>query len=328
MNIVFMGTGDFSLKALEKIFELEEHNIIAVYTQAPKPSGRNQKIHKSAVHQFSEAHNITVFTPKSLRKHAEAEIFAKIAPDLAIVSSYGLIIPQNILDIPRYGFINIHASALPRWRGAAPIQAAILAGDQQTGITIMKIDAGVDTGDIISMQKVNITAKTNYGELSETLGNLGAKMIVETLENLEENLKNSYKQPEDGATYAPKISKEDCRINWNKSANEILRQIMALAPNPAAWSELDGLRVKILDANLTTTEEDPLQPQKNIAKPEKNLHQAPKIGEVMSGASGKMFVKCGEGVLEIAKIQPAGKNVMSGNDFLRGRANCIGKTFL
>lgn len=324
-----MGTSEFSLKALKAIFELKNHKIIAVYTQPPKPSGRNQKVHKSAVHEFSETHHISVFTPKSLRNHAEAEMFAKLSPDLAIVSSYGLIIPQNILDVPQYGFINIHASALPRWRGAAPIQAAILAGDKQTGITIMKMDSGVDTGDIISMQHVDITAKTTHGDLAETLGNLGAKMIVETVENLEHSLKNSRKQPEEGSTYAPKISKEFCKIDWSKSSTEILRHIMAMAPNPGAWSEIEKLRVKILDADVVSDEV--FQKETDIILGESEVDSKSQssfaAGEIMSDNSGKMFVKCGDGIIEIAKIQPAGKNVMSGNDFLRGRANFVGKIF-
>lgn len=321
-----MGTAEFSLKALKALFELGMNGdgsckVIAVYTQAPKPSGRNQKIHKSAVQEFAEEHGIEVFTPKSLRKPEQAEIFAKLSPDLAVVSSYGLIIPQNILDIPRYGFINIHASALPRWRGAAPIQAAILAGDKQTGITIMKMDAGVDTGDIISMQHVDITPKTTHGELAENLGNLGAKMIVETLksvENLENSLKNAQKQPEDGAVYAPKISKEDCRIDWSKPAVEILKHVMAMAPAPGAWTEaeMEGLRVKVFDVDVAA----------DVAADAVAVDAAV-AGEILADNSGRMFVKCGEGILEIAKIQPAGKNIMSGKDFLRGRANFVGKIF-
>lgn len=307
-----MGTAEFSLKALKAISELSTYNVIAVYTQAPKPSGRSQKIHKSAVHEFAEACGIPVFTPKSLRKPEQAEIFSKLSPDLAVVSSYGLIIPQDILDVPRYGFINIHASALPRWRGAAPIQAAILAGDKQTGITIMKMDAGVDTGDIISMQYVDITPKTTYGELAETLGNLGAKMIIETLENLESSLKGSHQQPEDGAVYAPKISKEACKIDWSRPSFEIQRHIMAMAPNPGAWTEIEKLRVKIFDVDVIS---------------EEGLKKPAAIGEIMDDNSGKMFVKCGQGVLQILKIQSAGKNIMNGSDFLRGRANFVGKVF-
>lgn len=316
MRVVFMGTAEFSLKALSAIYENREKNncdIIAVYTQAPKPSGRNQHVHKSAVHEFAEMHNIPVFIPKSLRKPEQAEIFAKLAPDLTVVSSYGLIIPQNILEIPQFGFINIHASVLPRWRGAAPIQAAILAGDNRTGITIMKMDAGVDTGDIIRMQYVDITPKTTHGELSEVLGELGAQMIVETLKNLDKELSKAKKQPEEGAVYAPKISKEDCKIDWNISAENIQRKIMAFSPVPGAWGEIEGLRVKILDASVVGRE--------------KNTDAFLEVGEIFSDDHGEMFVKCSDEILQIIRIQPAGKNVMSGNDFLRGRRNLAGKKF-
>ena len=309
MNIVFLGTSDFSLKGLVALYE-NNCNVVAVYTQAPKPSGRKQKIHKSVIHEFAESKGISVFTPKSLKRADQIEIFASLKPDLAIVSSYGLIIPKNMLDIPKYGFVNIHASALPRWRGAAPIQAAILAGDKQSGITIMKMDSGIDTGDIISMQYVDINPKTNHGQLAEDLGNLGAKMIIETLSNLDNMLAKAKKQPNEGATYAQKISKESCKIDWSNSATDILRQIMAFAPIPSAWSEVDGIRVKILDADISSNSE--------IA--------AKNVGEICEN-NGEMFVMCQDSALKITKIQPAGKNVMNGTDFLRGRKNLVGKIF-
>lgn len=309
MNIIFMGTADFSLKTLIMLYE-NRYNIVAVYTQAPKPSGRNKKIRKSVVHEFAESKGIKVFSPKSLKKTDQLEIFSSLRPDLVIVSSYGLIIPQNMLDIPKYGFINIHASILPRWRGATPIQAAILAGDRQTGITIMKMDAGIDTGDIISMSYVDITPKTTHGQLEEDLGNLGAKMIIETISDIENQLKKTKKQPIKGATYTQKISKESCRINWNNSVDDILKHIMAFAPTPSTWSEVEELRVKILDADIV---EEPQINGKNI-------------GEIFEN-KGEMLVACHNGALKIAKIQPAGKNVMSGTDFLRGRKNLVGKIF-
>lgn len=308
MNIVFMGTGYFSLKALVALYE-NHYDIISVYTRAPKPFGRNLKVHKSVVHEFAKAKGIKVFTPKSFKSSEQINAFALLKSDLAVVSSYGLIIPQDILDIPKYGFINIHASALPRWRGAAPIQAAILAGDKQTGVTIMKMDAGVDTGDIISMRRLDISMKTTYGQLSEDMGNLGARMIIETLADLETNLMTARKQPEEGVSYAPKISKESSRICWNSPAANILRQIMAFSPIPAAWTEIDGLRVKISDADIA-------------------LEDIPNTtaGEIFEN-NGNMLVQTGEGVLKISKIQPAGKNIMSGEEFLRGRRKLVGRVF-
>lgn len=309
MNIVFMGTAEFSLKALKALYE-NHFNVVAVYTREPKPSGRKQEIHKSIVHEFAESKNIPVFTPKSLKAPEQFEQFVALKADLAVVSSYGLIIPQNILDAPKYGFINIHASLLPRWRGAAPIQAAILEGDEQTGITIMKMNAGLDTGDIISTESLPISPKTTHGELAEAMGNLGAKMIINTINDLEQKLSNAVKQNENDATYVSKITKESCKINWNNSAKKILRQIMAFSPIPAAWSEIGGMRIKVLDADLAQIDD-----------------QKHNSGEIFAKEEN-MLVACTDGTaLILEKVQPAGKNPMSGAEFLRGRKNLVGKVF-
>ncbi|GHU16735.1 methionyl-tRNA formyltransferase [Alphaproteobacteria bacterium] len=296
MNIVFMGTSDFSLKSLEAMHR-EKLNIVAVYTQPSKPYGRSLKVRKSLVHEFAEnVMQVPVYTPKSLRKPEQLEIFASLKPDLAVVSSYGLIIPQNILDVPTHGFINIHASILPRWRGAAPIQAALLSGDKETGISIMKMDAGIDTGDIISIKSLEITPQTNHGELSEKLGLMGAEMILETIANLDESLANAYKQPESGVTYAAKISKESCRINWSDPAENILRQIKAFSPIPSSWSEINGMRIKILDAELSS---------EDFSDTPGTIHE-------------KMIVSCGNGCVRLLEVKPEGKNKMKAADFMRG----------
>ena len=308
-RIVFMGTADFSLKSLKVLFE-KNYNIVAVYTQPPKPSGRNYKIQKSVVHEFAESCGIPVFTPKTLRSPEQLDIFQSLKADVAIVSSYGLIIPRNILDVLPYGFINIHTSILPRWRGAAPIQSAILSGDKQTGITIIKMGDGIDDGDIISMKFLDIHQKTNHGELSEKMGDLGAEMIVDILENLEISLSNAYKQPQEGATYAPKFSKESCRIDWSNAAEIVLRQIMAFSPDPSAWTEIEGIRIKILDADVVESE------YKNKTS-----------GELFE-ENKNAVVSCGSGFLKLTTIQPAGKNIMSGSDFIRGHKNLIGKSFI
>jgi methionyl-tRNA formyltransferase len=307
MRIVFMGTANFSLKSLVAMQEAG-FNIVAVYTQSPKPSGRNYKIKKSAVQDFGEnkMSQTPIHTPKSLRNPEQLELFRSLKPDLAIVSSYGLIIPQSILDVPTHGFINIHASILPRWRGAAPIQAALLAGDQETGVSIMKMDAGIDTGDVMAIQSLAITPETNHGELSEKLAILGAKMILETLCNLEKNLMNAQPQPEFGVTYAAKISKESCRINWSNSAENILRQIRAFSPLPAAWSEIEGLRIKILDAAALEN------------------HEKKSAGTLLENGC----VCCGIGQLKLLTIQPEGKNEMKAEDFMRGHRHFVGKSFV
>jgi methionyl-tRNA formyltransferase len=305
LRIAFMGTADFSLKALETLHK-HKANVIASYSRAPKPAGRNCAMHMSAVHKFADAHGIPIHTPETLRSAEQIEIFRSLKPDLAIVSSYGLIVPQAILDIPIYGFINIHASILPRWRGASPIQAAIMAGDRQSGVTIMKMDSGVDTGDIISIETIDINAKTTHGDIEEQMARLGAKMLIDTLENLKERIAGAIKQPSEGITYAPKVSKSDCRIDWRDPAENVLRRVMAFAPAPAAWSEIDCVRVKILDVDIVSHNRIGASP-----------------GEIMAD----MVVACGDGFIKISKMQPAGKGIMSGSDFLRGRPNFIGKVF-
>jgi methionyl-tRNA formyltransferase len=297
-----MGTSDFSLKALIALRN-DGFKIAAVYTREPKPSGRNYRIHKSPVHEFAEKEKIPVFCPKSFKSEEETKLFESLRPDLAVVSSYGLIIPQKILNIPPYGFINIHASLLPRWRGAAPVQSAILAGDKETGITIMKMDAGIDSGDIILAESIEISPETTGGELSERLGDLGARMISEVLNDFDNSLSKSRKQPEEGVSYAKKITDESCQIDWNNSAENILRQIKAFSPVPAARSKVCGLCLQILDAEKA-----------------EGLRQTTP-GLISEG----MIVACGIGALKLRTVRPAGKNQMSGEAFLRGRRELIGK---
>jgi methionyl-tRNA formyltransferase len=296
-----MGTSDFSLTALRSLLDAGL-NVVAVYTQAPKPSGRNYKIHRSPVHNFAEKRSIAVYTPQTLKSDQE-ELFRSLEANLAVVSSYGLIIPHNILQIPTYGFLNIHASLLPRWRGAAPLRSAILTGDSKTGITIMKMDAGVDTGDIVAIKAIDISEKINHGELEKRLGCLGAEMIVDIIHNLEENLSKARKQPEEGAIYAPKVKKESGKINWHNAAKNILQQIMAFSPTPGAWCEIAGTRVQIFDAEIVI---------------EDSIHE---VGHISAG----MVVACGAASLRLTLLRPAGKNKMSGEDFLRGHKHFIEK---
>lgn len=276
------------MAALKRLYE-NEFNIVAVYTKVPKPTGRNYKVTKTVVHEYAEQKQIPVYTPRTLRNSSEQEeLFISLKADVAVVAAYGLIIPENFLD--KSIFINIHGSLLPRWRGAAPIQAAIMAGDEETGITIMKVDAGLDTGDIISMKSLKIGDMTS-GELFKAMADLGAEMIEETLLNLDDALKNAVPQPEEGITYADKISKDICKIDWSEDRKSVLRKIKALSPTPGAWTELNGLRIKILNASLVESDEN----------------------------TDKDFImKCSDGLLRLDVVQPAGKNAMSGRDFARG----------
>ncbi|MDR2766277.1 MAG: methionyl-tRNA formyltransferase [Holosporaceae bacterium] len=296
-----MGTSCFSLTSLEALLEAGI-SVVAVYAQAPKPAGRNYRMQKSVVMEFAEAEGIPVHTPKTLRSADQLELFRSLQANVAVVASYGLIVPQSIIDVPTMGFINVHASLLPRWRGASPIRSAILAGDAKTGITIMRMDAGVDTGDIMAMQSVDIGPKVNHGELEKRLGFLGAEMVVDVLSHLDAYVAQTRKQSEDGVAYAPKIDKESCRIDWNDSAENILRKIMAFSPSPGAWGEVDGIRLKILDAEVLEND------------------VAVKIGCIADGP----VVKCRQKSLRLTLVQPAGKNIMSGEDFLRGRCRLLG----
>lgn len=303
-RIVFMGTTEFSLKILKALID-NGFNIVAVYTRAPQPAGRKYKICKTVVHTYAETCNIPVYTPSSLRNNEAAEEFRSLCPNVAVVVAYGLIIPQNVLDIPHYGCLNIHASLLPRWRGASPIQSAILEGDSETGITIMKMDAGVDTGDIISMQSVKIDDNTNAERLSLQLSSIGADMIVHTLQNLETSLNSAYKQPEEGAIYAKKITKDFCKIDWNCSKEEIHRKIMALSPAPSAWTEVSGIRIKIQDATIW----------------KHNCDNS--CGTVFQTETKDMAIACKNGALIIRTLQPAGKKTMTGASFLLGHKELL-----
>ena len=287
-RLVFMGSTEFSLASLKKLYE-DGFNIVAVYSREPKPVGRHYKLTKTVVHEFAESKNIPVYTPKNFKDEEEVKIFADLKADVAVVSAYGLIIPQTLLDLAP--FINIHGSLLPRWRGAAPIQRAILAGDAETGISIMKMDAGLDTGDVISIKPVKISNEMNYGQLSEVLAQLGAEMIEETLLNLKESLTRATKQSENGACYAHKIDKKEARFDLSDSAVSIVRKIKAFAPIPGAWAELNGKRLKILDASLTEND--------------KNY----KDDLVFESPDGKWIAKI---------VQPEGKKPMSGRDIRRG----------
>jgi methionyl-tRNA formyltransferase len=297
MRVVFMGTPDFSVPTLHALHEAG-HEIPAVYTQPPRPAGRGKQEQPSPVHRAAEALGIAVRHPKSLRDLDTQADFLALEAELAVVVAYGLILPKAILDGPTRGCLNVHASLLPRWRGAAPIQRAILAGDHVTGVTIMRMEEGLDTGPMLATARVPVEDKT-AGELHAELAEIGARLLVDTVAQLDQ-LKPE-PQPELGATYAAKIDKAEARIDWSKPAELIEREVRAFAPFPGSWFELDGERIKVLRARV--------------------------IG--VNGAEGtvlddQLTIACGNAAIRPLLIQRAGKPAMEAEAFLRGKPVPVG----
>ncbi|MGQ9365544.1 methionyl-tRNA formyltransferase [Azospirillum sp. ST 5-10] len=300
LRLVFMGTPDFAVPSLRALIDAG-HQVVCVYSQPPRPAGRGQQVQPSPVHRFAEAHGIPVRTPKSLRNaEAQAE-FAALAADAAVVAAYGLILPQPVLDAPRLGCLNVHGSLLPRWRGAAPIQRAILAGDGETGITIMQMDAGLDTGAMLLAESVPITGTTTAATLHDALAALGARLIVAALDGLAAGRLTPRPQPQEGVTYAAKLTREDGRLDWNGDAAAIDRQVRALTPWPGCWFEAAGERIKVLAA-------EPLDGAADGAAP-----AAP--GTLLDEA---LTVACGRGAVRLTRVQRPGKAAVDGAAFLRG----------
>lgn len=292
MRIIFMGSPEFAVLALDALVEAG-HDVAAVYCQPPRPAGRGKADRKTAVHQRAEELGLEVRTPRTLRDVDEQAKFAALGADLAVVAAYGLILPKPILDAPRMGCVNIHASLLPRWRGAAPIQRAILAGDEVTGVTIMQMDAGLDTGPMLLKCELPLDGK-NAGQATEELAKLGASALLEWIANRTP----PEKQPEEGVTYASKVDKAEARIDWTRPAVEIERQVRAFAPVPGAWFEANGERIKLLDA---------------------------RAGSDASGRPGEVLDDClnvaaGDGYVRPLKVQRAGRSVMTVEELLRGFA--------
>ena len=289
MRIVFMGSPDFAVPSLNALGE-NGHEVIAVYSQPPRPAGRAKGERKTAVHEQAEELGIEVRTPRSLRNEEEQAEFRRLGADLAIVAAYGLILPKPILEAPEGGCVNVHASLLPRWRGAAPIQRAILAGDEVSGVTIMQMDEGLDTGPMLLKRELDIRGK-NAGQVTEELAKLGAEALVEWLSEPTP----AEAQPADGATYASKIDKLEARIDWSLPAEQIERQVRAFSPAPGAWFDALGDRIKLLDAEITDLSGKP--------------------GEVLDSS---VTVAAGSGAIRPLKVQRAGRSVMTPAELLRG----------
>ena len=298
MKLVFMGTPDFAVPILEAL--CEGHTVVAVYTQPPRAAGRGQKDRPSPVHVVAEAKNVPVHTPKSLKKPDIQKIFATHGAAAAVVAAYGLILPQAILDAPRLGCLNVHASLLPRWRGAAPIQRAIMAGDRETGITIMHMDAGLDTGAMYKQKAVPIDDTTTAGALHDALAALGAALICDVLVRLETDSLLPTPQPEDGVTYADKIDKTEAKLDFNPPAPQVLRHVHGLSPFPGAYVELNGERLKFLTAEIATADD-----------PEADVQP----GTILDD---RFTIACSGGAIRPKTVQRAGKRPMDRDAFLRG----------
>jgi len=290
MRIIFMGSPDFAVPALNALVEAG-HDLAAVYCQPPRPAGRGKADRKTAVHERAEQLGLEVRTPRTLRDAEEQAKFAALGADLAVVAAYGLILPKPILDAPKSGCVNIHASLLPRWRGAAPIQRAILAGDAVSGVTIMQMDEGLDTGPMLLKRELQLDRK-NAAQVTEELAKLGASALLKWIENPSP----PEPQPENGATYAPKVDKAEARIDWRRPAIEIERQVHAFSPWPGAWFEASGERIKLLEA---------------------------RAGDDASGRPGEVLDDClnvaaGDGYVRPLRVQRAGRGAMTVDELLRG----------
>jgi methionyl-tRNA formyltransferase len=290
MKTVFMGTPDFSVPVLEAL--AEAHEILAVYTQPPRPAGRGRAERPSPVQTCAEALGLPVRHPVSLRSETAAKDFAALRPDVAVVVAYGLILPQPVLDAPRFGCLNIHASLLPRWRGAAPIHRAIMAGEAETGVCIMQMEAGLDTGPVLMREATAIGAEETTADLHDRLAAMGARLMVQALARLPDLRPEP--QPAEGVSYAAKIDKAEARIDWSRPAVEVDRLIRGLSPFPGAWTHIRGERVKLLRSRLAPG--------------------AGRPGEVL----GAFTVACGSGAVEITEAQREGKRPMPAAEVLKG----------
>ncbi|MRU16301.1 methionyl-tRNA formyltransferase [Roseovarius sp. A21] len=294
MRVIFMGTPDFSVPVLDALVEAG-HEVAAVYCQPPRPAGRGKKDRPTPVHARALELGLEVRHPESLRGEAEQSAFAALNADVAVVVAYGLILPQAVLDAPPLGCLNIHASLLPRWRGAAPIHRAVMARDAETGICIMQMEAGLDTGPVLLRRATPIGATETTGELHDRLSAMGAEAITEALANLDSLTPEP--QPDEGVTYAEKIDKSEARVDWSRPAPEVDAHIRGLSPFPGAWSEVEGQRIKLLASQLANGQGHP--------------------GEILDEI---LTVSCGEGAIRLLRLQRAGKGAQDAETFLRGMA--------
>lgn len=308
MRLIFMGTPDFAVPTLMEIAGRGQdngHEVVAVYTRAPKPKGRGMDMQETPVARAAHALGIPVYTPMTLKTEEAQSAFLTLVRDqevdAAVVVAYGMILPKAVLDAPPLGCFNVHASLLPRWRGAAPIHRAVIAGDTETGVTIMKMDEGLDTGDMVLIDRLPIDADATTGQLHDALARLGADLMVRALAALERGSLTATPQPAEGVTYAAKLTNAETRIDWAKPARAVHDHIRGLSPFPGAWFDLDGVRVKVLRASRADGNGAP--------------------GAVIDD---KLTIACGDGAVRLLNVQRAGKQPMNAEDFLRGNAVSAG----
>ncbi|MBI1187542.1 MAG: methionyl-tRNA formyltransferase [Alphaproteobacteria bacterium] len=304
MRIAFMGSPAFGLPTLDALVA-DGHEIACVYTQAPKPSGRGRKERKTPIHEYADARGFAVRTPRSLKKAEAQEAFAALKLDCAVVVAYGLILPRTVLAAPRLGCVNLHASLLPRWRGAAPIQRAIMAGDRVTGVQAMRMEEGLDTGPIYASAETPIEGDDTFASVHDRLAALGAPLMAETLRRLARGEASATPQAEDGVVYAHKLAPEDARIDWRAPARSVDCQIRGLSPAPGAWFQMpDGARAKALFSRVGLGEGAP--------------------GETLDDA---LLIACGVGAVRLLRLQREGRAAMAAEDFLRGAPIAAGARF-
>lgn len=300
LRIIFAGTPDFAARHLDALLT-SGHQIVGVFTQPDRPAGRGKKLMPGPVKVLAETHGVPVFQPASLRPEENQKLVADLNADVMVVVAYGLILPKAVLDMPRLGCVNVHGSLLPRWRGAAPIQRALWAGDAETGVTIMKMDVGLDTGDMLYKLACPITAEDTSATLYDKLADLGPQGLIETLQQLADNTATPEVQDEAQVTYAEKLSKEEARIDWSLSAAQLERCIRAFNPWPMSWLMIDEQPVKVWKASVI------------------NGNASAEPGTISDASKNGIQVATGEGILNLESLQPAGKKAMSAQDLLNSR---------
>ena len=303
LNIVFMGTPEFSVPTLGTLIK-NKFNILTAYTQSPKRSKRGQKVNPSAIEEFCKKNKINFRNPLSLNSKEEFENFRKLSPDVVVVVAYGKIIPKIFLNIAKFGFINIHASLLPKWRGAAPIQRAIMNKDKKIGVSIMKIEEKLDSGPVLATKELVLDQNATHGEIEKKLSVMGANLLIESLKNIEDGNPKYVDQVQSEATYAKKIDKGETKINWNLDANKVLAHIHGLSPSPGAWFEYENERFKVLRAKISTVN-----------------------GKSSSVLDENLTIGCKSDSIQILELQRQGKNKQTAKEFLLGKKIIKGSIF-